>query len=107
MESSERLEAHMERIQRHYCHACEKHPGFVERLTSRNMNENDALCIESLLRCLRKKCDKGGTAEDVLAEELVEQELALAKGDYQQAIEETYDAIAVLMRMAEMMEVKK
>lgn len=93
---------HMEKIAAHYSKAKEKHPLFADVLIT---DYERTFCAENLAR-LRMMTDTriGGLtfASDVLNCEVAEVYEAIANGRYDDAIEECYDAVAVLLRMAEM-----
>lgn len=84
---------------KHYLHAIEKHPGFVNEFTGYN--------IESILCQLRNmrwwlgesEKIKKLSADDVLRCEIMEAFEAYLKNDWDSAVYELRDAIAVLERM--------
>ena len=103
------------KIREHYEHARNKHPyfcdtvdGFLERATPQQRAAH-LRCVQNLLalsrECLDIKIKKGKVwAWNVLDCELEEIKLALAEGDSPAAIEEVYDAIAVLLRVVDVLE---
>ena len=98
---------HIARIERHYLHAKEKHPYFCDRLIPENYTQDDS---EALLRMLRGDIAEGKRYSslyafaNVLDCEIAEAECAVAKGDTAAAVEECYDAIAVLLRVVDVLE---
>ena len=102
-------------IERHYLHAKEKHPYFSDALFASQLKycllekdeERKFLC-----ECLREaRANNLGDAYDgnVLWSNLLDEEkwevlLALIDGDTAAAVEECYDAIAVLLRVIDVLE---
>lgn len=95
-------------IARHYEHAKEKHPYFVDAL-QHPLTALLAALYPSALQYKRNAL-KWAIEEDradvshVLDCELAEMNLAIAQGDKAQAVEECYDAIAVLLRVVDVLE---
>lgn len=89
----------IEKIIEHYEKAKRKHPVFCTAITTRPKDDADTLL--GFYRCL---ADKKKTAEYIALEELYEAITAHIDGDRYNAVEECYDAIAVLIRMIEFME---
>lgn len=96
----------MNKIEQHYLHAKEKHPHFAdELLTLDGTAENTGRCLDYCRRELKEETDCGGiAAETVLECELYEMKHAIALGDKANAVEECYDAIAVILRMVDVLE---
>ena len=96
----------IDRIQKHYDHAVRKHPLFCNTLTRKSagqwmMDENKDKATLSLL------ADKGIVgADDVLRSEVSEVFSAISQNDLVHAIDECYDAIAVLLRIADVLTLK-
>ena len=94
------------RIAEHYCHARRKHPHFAHTLFLEASDESAA--ARTLVRtrfCLNCEGRMGEVvAETVLNCEICEAIHALACGDKAHAVEECYDAIAVLLRMVDVIE---
>ena len=94
------------RIAEHYCHARRKHPHFAHTLFLEADDESAA--ARTLVRtrfCLNCEWRNGEVvAETVLNCEICEAIHALACGDKAHAVEECYDAIAVLLRMVDVIE---
>ena len=97
------------RIAEHYCHARRKHPHFAHTLFLEASDESAA--ARTLVRtrfCLNCEGRMGEVvAETVLNCEICEAIHALACGDKAHAVEEIYDAIAVLLRMIDVLEGKQ
>ena len=93
-------------IVEHYCHARSKHPYFADMMF---LDENDAEEAKANLGTVRKLLRMELKQGEVYAETLVNCELAevcdaIARGDKAAAVEECYDAIAVLLRMVDVLE---
>lgn len=96
----------IEKIQEHYDHAREKHPYFADRLF---IDDNDAeeakRDLESVRMLLNIERKQGRVYAETLANcEVAEVCDAIARGDKVAAVEECYDAIAVLLRMVDVLE---
>lgn len=94
------------KIAEHYCHAKRKHPYFADRLLPVN---GCAKAYGDYLRAVRDKYKRYAAfgkvpATAVLEEEIAEVYEAIANGDKAAAVEECYDAIAVLLRMVDVLE---
>ncbi|GEM_PF-1412906 len=90
------------KIKEHTDKAISKHPKFADSITDTN---NIELCREAL----RKTRFVNDNAKTVVADELLNEEYleiieAYLSGNKQQAIEECFDAITVLIRMANFIE---
>ncbi len=94
-------------IREHYRHACKKHPWFADRICRNDYS------WASMARTLKDyndyqeklHADNGPSyllAKDILDAELAEVYAAYSNGGYEQARYEIYDAIAVLLRMEDM-----
>lgn len=104
----------IKKIREHYEHAKEKHPYFcdyIDRLTYGrfvNLKSNLILTDKWLTetREILKKQTDGGfiNALTVLSCEVREIEYAVIRGEKEHAVEECYDAIAVLLRMVDVLE---
>ena len=101
-------------IERHYLHAKEKHPYFCDGLTGKDiygrescLYQHDYYRTESKWRKEEvENRSKNGTikAEHILGNEYYEMLEAYARGDTAHAVEECYDAIAVLLRTIDVLE---
>lgn len=94
------------RISEHYCHAKRKHPYFADRMF---IDDNDAKeakrDLESVRMLLNIERKQGKVYAETLANcEVAEICDAIARGDKAAAVEECYDAIAVLLRMVDVLE---
>lgn len=94
------------KIAEHYCHAKRKHPYFANRLF---IYDNDAegakRDLESVRMLLNIERKQGRVYAETLANcEVAEVCDAIARGDKAAAVEECYDAIAVLLRMVDVLE---
>lgn len=97
------------KIAEHYCHAKRKHPYFADRLF---IDDNDAEEAkrdqESVRMLLNIERKQGRVYAETLANcEVAEVCDAIARGDKAAAVEECYDAIAVLLRMVDVLEGRK
>ena len=91
----------------HYRHAVEKHPWFCDEVCHEDRGwELDAKQLKSYLVYCTERHEKGEKtyckAKDVLNAEMAEIFAAYSRGDFAQARYEIYDAIAVLLRMDDM-----
>lgn len=93
-------------IKMHYIHAQGRHPYFCDRLQPFHCDETDAsVWLKRKRLFLKEEIERGdATAAAVLDCELYEIYTAIAQGDSEQAIQEIYDAIAVLLRMKDVIE---
>lgn len=94
------------KIAEHYCHAKRKHPYFADRLF---IDDNDAKLakrdLASVRMILNIELEQGKVYAETLANcEVAEVCDAIARGDKAAAVEECYDAIAVLLRMVDVLE---
>lgn len=89
---------HLYDVAIHYRHAKEKHPQFADRITNWDADmaayalRNSRVILEGEKR----------NAQRILDCEIMEALDAYTRGDHRAAIEECYDAVAVLLRMADM-----
>ena len=94
------------KIAEHYCHARAKHPYFADLMF---LDENDAEDAKRYLGIVRTILNIERKNGELYAETLVNCEVAeiceaISRGDKAHAVEECYDAIAVLLRMVDVME---
>ena len=94
------------KIAEHYCHARAKHPYFADLMF---LDENDAEDAKRYLGIVRTILNIERKNGELYAETLVNCEVAeicdaIARGDNAHAVEECYDAIAVLLRMVDVLE---
>lgn len=100
-------------IRDHYSNAIAKHPFFADEICFKDNTgwELQAQQLKSYLKYCTEKREKGENqycrAQDVLDVELAEVYAAYSKGDYEQARYEIFDAIAVLLRMDDMIAEKQ
>lgn len=90
---------------KHYDHACEKHPFFANDLCSHNPGfdwPHAATCQKAQIQAHAERGETV-TAHSVLMAELYEVFAAYCDGDIAQARYEVLDAIAVLLRMDDML----
>ena len=98
-------EAFAENCAEHYMKAVEKHPHFADRLF---YNENVRAARSNLtMRRRILKLLKNSCSEAVLRCEISEAAYSSAQGDKAHAIDELYDAVAVIMRMIAVLEDKQ
>lgn len=107
---------HADPILKHYKHAKEKHPYFCDRLlpidletvaTEDVIDFRNAIgqMLSSSRDNIRARIKDGDlTYSDVVGCELWEVDEAIAHGDTTHAVEECYDAIAVLLRTIDVLE---
>lgn len=94
------------RIAEHYCHARRKHPYFADLMF---LDENYAEDAKRNLRIARTLLNVELKVGKICAETLVDCEVseiceAISRGDNAHAVDECYDAIAVLLRMVDVLE---
>ena len=100
-------------IRDHYSNAIAKHPSwFCDSICCKDYGwKLQAKQLKSYLMHSARRHDEGEKsycfAKDVLDAELAEVYAAYSKGDYEQARYEIYDAIAVLLRMEDMIIAKQ
>lgn len=96
----------IEKIQKHYLHAKEKHPYFCDRLLNYDGDADYHLTrIQNALQRTRSAlASKEISGEDVLTCDILEVIEAFLKGDTAAAVEECYDCIAVLLRVIDVLE---
>ena len=94
------------KISGHYCHAKRKHTYFADKMFFYENNAEEAKAKLGTVRMLLRMELKQGEvyAETLLNCEVAEICDALARGNKAQAVEECYDAIAVLLRMVDVLE---
>jgi hypothetical protein len=101
-----------EKIRAHYEHAKDAHPYFCDGLTIIDLGMSPAAAEMLAQQRLDRSCDvlkSGVRYGDVLFYEVLDCEVweaifALAHGDKAAALEEIYDAIAVLLRVVDVLE---
>lgn len=99
------MENHINRISKHYTHARMQHPYFADRFMGQSDRWGAKHELEKYRRYLESAIQyKGVTTLNVLRCELAEIYEAAARDDKTQAVEECYDAIAVLLRMVDVLE---
>lgn len=109
----------VDRIAEHYCHARRKHPHFADELFNLDgfdSFESRASAAHNYLSSMRadletetRGSERGNRKPKVHAETVLDCEVAEAmfedaRGDKPRAVEECYDAIAVLLRMIDVLE---
>lgn len=93
------------KIAEHYCHAKRKHPYFADKLfVDDNIKDAEGCleCVRTILGIERNLCEVH--AETLVNCEIAEICEAILLGDNAHAVEECYDAIAVLLRMVDVLE---
>ena len=100
------IEKYVPRALYHYIHAKEKHPYFCEALLPEWMPaEERGKVITDTLRYIREDMkENGANMCGVLSEEDYEIFEAINNGDTAHAVDECYDAIAVLLRTIDVLE---
>ncbi len=95
------------RIAEHYCHARRKHPHFADRLFFESSVEWKRW-LDNRRRVLAMEVQRGFVnADTVLWTDVTEAAFAFDSGDKAHAVEECYNAIAVLLRMIDVLEGKQ
>jgi hypothetical protein len=95
---------HISNILKHYAHAKEKHPYFCDIITCISESGADTR-LDIYRSTLKAEADNGCVkADTVLMCEFYEAIQAYKHGDTANAIEECYDAIAVLLRTIDVLE---
>lgn len=99
------MAAHAARIAAHYDHARAKHPRFADLMCIKEEEPSFVNDADSRLDIWRTITSLSKTdAESVLMCEFAEVRHAYAHGNKAAAVEELYDAIAVLLRMVDVLE---
>jgi len=94
-----------EKIKQHYDHAREKHPYFCDTLVPYMYSTEDSDGHLRVLRNVLKNAKPGSfTMTDALNCEVEEMLNAIVHGETENAIEEAYDIIAVLLRVIDILE---
>lgn len=97
-------------IERHYNHAKEKHPHFCDQLIpGKDYALNVGEEIENNLREIRSRIERSVESQRCEWDELLNEEVwevleAIHNGENDNAVEECYDAIAVLLRVIDVLE---
>lgn len=97
-------------IERHYNRAKEKHPYFCDRLIpGKDYAGNVGEEIENNLREIRSRIERSVESKRCEWDELLNEEVwevleAIHNGGNDNAVEECYDAIAVLLRVIDVLE---
>lgn len=99
---------HAPRIERHYKHAREKHPYFCDRALPPLGGKSKEI-IENILSGLRKDIVVDAQHDSLHWKKLLDCKVwealeAIATGDYAHAVEKCYDAIAIILRIIDVME---
>lgn len=95
---------HVSNILKHYAHAKEKHPYFCDIITCLSESGADTH-LDIYKSTLKAEADNGCVeADTVLMCEFYEALQAYTHGDTAHAVEECYDAIAVLLRTIDVLE---
>jgi hypothetical protein len=94
----------IEKIEKHYIHAQQKHPYFCDKLTYVNdkIASSSLIMSRDILKIGIKNCHV--SFMDVLTCELFEAEKEMAVGNKKRAIEELLDMIAVCLRGIDVLE---
>ena len=101
--------AHDARIRMHYDHARKKHPYFCDRMLPAWAESNIKDHIQRALEDRRARLKQGAGDGNLMWNEVLDCECwevteALAHGDTAHAVEECFDAIAVLLRAIDVLE---
>lgn len=97
-------------IEKHYLHAREKHPYFCDSLFPKSYTKDQAkrrcaIELEDCRNLISEMASAGRLQWDLLLNcEVWEVHEAIANGDTAAAVEECYDAIAVLLRVVDVLE---
>lgn len=107
---------HISNILKHYAHAKEKHPYFCDKIAPVNFDEEDEEGLADYRESVKMRLsDMRSDIEELIKKdeldyndlvlcELWEVDEAIADGDTAHAVEECYDAIAVLLRTIDVLE---
>lgn len=103
---------HISNILKHYAHAREKHPYFCDHLLPRDIWPPELPVEEQIeinLAIARKRIKSGAKLGNIFWNEILDCEVweateAIANSDTAHAVEECYDAIAVLLRTIDVLE---
>lgn len=92
---------------RHYRHACEKHPGFVDEFCGLGLDAVKHFLSDARNEIRQQEKDGELTALSILQCEIWEIFEAYERGEYESARYEVRDAIAVLERMDDFVRAKQ
>lgn len=95
----------IEAIDKHLKRAEGKHPVFAFSILPERLNDKEL--VRNFLNEARLKCERTGSAYDVLQEEILEIFDAIFDGDLCNARLEIYDSIAVLLRLDKVLQEKQ
>ena len=103
---------HLDGVMAHYAHAREKHPYFCDNLLPRDLEPPELPIEEQIeinLAIARRRIESGAKIGNILWNEILNCEVweaaeAIYERDYAHAVEECYDAIAVLLRTIDVLE---
>ena len=107
---------HKFRIEEHYAHAREKHPYFCDKIAPVDLDKEDKEGLADYREAVKRRLSDMRSDIEVLIKkgdlnwndlalcELWEVDEAIANGDTAHAVEECYDAIAVLLRTIDVLE---
>ena len=110
------IEKHAPRALCHYANAKEKHPYFCDMIAPVDLDKEDKEGLADYREAVKRRLSdmrsdievliKNGELDwsDLVLCELWEVDEAIADGDKAQAVEECYDAIAVLLRTIDVLE---
>lgn len=110
------IDTHAHRITDHYLHAREKHPYFCDKMAPIDLDKEDKEGLADYRESVKRHLSdirsdievliKKGELDwnDLVLCELWEVDEAIANGDTAHAVEECYDAIAVLLRAIDVLE---
>lgn len=103
------IEKHAPRALYHYIHAKEKHPYFCDWIKPDEADCDDVRRVTNGLAYVRKRVSDAIDCHNVGWDDLLDCEIwevldALISGDTAHAVEECYDAIAVLLRTIDVLE---
>ena len=102
----------IEKIQEHYDHAREKHPYFCDGLLPRGIEPPELPVDEQIainLMRSRNRLKRGAELGNILWNEVLDSEVweateAMSNREYDKAVEELFDCIAVLLRTIDVLE---
>ena len=94
---------HAGRMYKHYAHAREKHPYFCDGILSPVEDYKGALANQRSRLAAARSCGMVAAC-DLVGCELLEAYAEAANGKDAHAVEECYDAIAILLRKIDMLE---
>ena len=106
------FDMHKTHIEKHWLHSIEKHPYFCDRLLPAWAECDIRKLVSRALKQSRARLECGSRDSNLMWNEILDYEVweateAIMNSDTEQAIEECYDSIAVLMRTIDVLRGKQ